>query len=181
MVKESPDHSRHSYYSKLFHMRSHGPMGSDNLEEIKREVSRASSTQITPVAPPIMTISSLPTDKGSRLNEGERVLEKFEDKNCDGFALNYIGSEWRVKYLHTLAKTGVWVPVADKPKTHQTGNLILYLVIIFDWDDTLLCTSYLTQGETATGIPVITETTKNYLNELEPVVVLLNMINSTKF
>ena len=181
MVEESPDHFRHAYYTKLFQMKSHGPMGSDSLEETKREAIRASSIKITPVAPPIMPISSTPFDNGSMLAEGEKVLEKFEDQNSDGFALNYIGSEWRVKYLHKLAKTGVWVPVADKPKTHQTGNLILSLVIIFDWDDTLLCTSYLTQGETTNGTPVITETTKTYLKELEPAVVLLNMINSTKF
>ncbi|KAF4682670.1 hypothetical protein FOZ60_010259 [Perkinsus olseni] len=40
------------------------------------------------------------------------------------------------QYLKKLSYTGVWVPQAQKPPQHQT-------VIIFDWDDTLLCTSYL--------------------------------------
>mmetsp|Transcript_9891 Transcript_9891/g.8402 ORF Transcript_9891/g.8402 Transcript_9891/m.8402 type:complete len:121 (-) Transcript_9891:9-371(-) len=41
-----------------------------------------------------------------------------------------------MQYLKKLSYTGVWVPQAQKPPQHQT-------VIIFDWDDTLLCTSYL--------------------------------------
>ncbi|KAF4648641.1 hypothetical protein FOZ61_002388, partial [Perkinsus olseni] len=44
--------------------------------------------------------------------------------------------DFRMQYLKKLSYTGVWVPQAQKPPQHQT-------VIIFDWDDTLLCTSYL--------------------------------------
>lgn len=45
-------------------------------------------------------------------------------------------ADFRVNYLKTLAYSKVWVPTVERPPKHQT-------VIIFDWDDTLLCTSWL--------------------------------------
>src|SRR5262249_38287671 len=44
--------------------------------------------------------------------------------------------DFRINFLKKLSYKGVWVPRADRPPQHQT-------VIIFDWDDTLLCTTYL--------------------------------------
>jgi len=44
--------------------------------------------------------------------------------------------DFRTNYLKKLSYSKVWVPQAQRPPKHQT-------VIIFDWDDTLLCTSYL--------------------------------------
>mmetsp|Transcript_71913 Transcript_71913/g.185488 ORF Transcript_71913/g.185488 Transcript_71913/m.185488 type:complete len:338 (-) Transcript_71913:173-1186(-) len=44
--------------------------------------------------------------------------------------------EFRVKFLSKLNQSGAWVPSVQRPPRHQT-------VIIFDWDDTLLCTSFL--------------------------------------
>jgi len=43
---------------------------------------------------------------------------------------------FRVNFLRKLSYSKVWVPVAQRPPKSQTA-------IIFDWDDTLLCTSYL--------------------------------------
>merc|ERR1712032_562178 len=42
----------------------------------------------------------------------------------------------RLGYFSKLTHHQVWVPRPLRPPTHQT-------VIIFDWDDTLLCTSWL--------------------------------------
>lgn len=44
--------------------------------------------------------------------------------------------DFRVNFLRKLSYSKVWVPQAQRPPKHQT-------VIIFDWDDTLLCTSFL--------------------------------------
>eukprot|EP00922_Rhytidocystis_sp_ex-Travisia-forbesii_P056717 GHVS01083905.1.p1 GENE.GHVS01083905.1~~GHVS01083905.1.p1 ORF type:complete len:491 (-),score=120.77 GHVS01083905.1:290-1675(-) len=44
--------------------------------------------------------------------------------------------DFRVNYLKKLSYANVWIPNARKPPQHQT-------VIIFDWDDTLLSTSYI--------------------------------------
>lgn len=43
---------------------------------------------------------------------------------------------FRVSYLRKLSYEKVWVPASQRPPKHQT-------VIIFDWDDTLLCSSFL--------------------------------------
>jgi len=42
----------------------------------------------------------------------------------------------RMKFLRRLSYEGVWLPRPQRPPSHQT-------LIIFDWDDTLLCTSFL--------------------------------------
>lgn len=42
----------------------------------------------------------------------------------------------RLKYLGKLSYLKIWVPSAYRPPKHQTA-------IIFDWDDTLLCTTFL--------------------------------------
>jgi len=44
--------------------------------------------------------------------------------------------DFRINFLRKLAYLKVWVPQAQRPPKHQT-------VLVFDWDDTLLCTSYL--------------------------------------
>jgi phosphoglycolate phosphatase-like HAD superfamily hydrolase len=46
--------------------------------------------------------------------------------------------------LRKLSYTGVWVPQARQPPRHGTS-------IIFDWDDTLLCTSYLSTSQQSPG------------------------------
>merc|ERR1740123_1138707 len=68
------------------------------------------------------------------------------------FALNWIDLQaqdsFRVNYLRKLSYSKVWVPHAQRPPTHQT-------VIIFDWDDTLLCTSFLHMRQDAQLPPVV--------------------------
>lgn len=47
----------------------------------------------------------------------------------------------RGKFLQKLAYNKVWVPQNQRPRKHQS-------VIVFDWDDTLLCTTWLNaQGD----------------------------------
>lgn len=42
----------------------------------------------------------------------------------------------RRNYLSKLTYNKVWLTQLDKPKFHET-------VIIFDWDDTLMCTTFI--------------------------------------
>lgn len=44
--------------------------------------------------------------------------------------------DFRAKYLGRLSYSGAWAPREHRPPRHQT-------VTIFDWDDTLLCTSFI--------------------------------------
>lgn len=51
-------------------------------------------------------------------------------------------NDMRKKFLSKLTQEKIWLTPAEKPKAHQTN-------IIFDWDDTLLCTTFLNPTGTA--------------------------------
>jgi len=57
--------------------------------------------------------------------------------------------DFRVSFLRRLSYEKVWVPPAQRPAKSQT-------CIIFDWDDTLLCTSFLNHRQEL-GLPPLTE------------------------
>lgn len=70
----------------------------------------------------------------------------------DAFVMNYLhmggSDDIRVNFLKRLSYNGIWVPRAERPPQHQT-------VVIFDWDDTLLCTSYLNAKGESCVTPVV--------------------------
>ena len=73
------------------------------------------------------------------LKEGEKLEETFVSEDVEEYRLDFIsksGDEIRNNFLRKLTYNKVWLTPSEKPKTHQS-------VIIFDWDDTLLCTSFL--------------------------------------
>jgi len=55
--------------------------------------------------------------------------------------------DFRAKYIRRLTSSRVWVPPPARPPMQQT-------VIIFDWDDTLLCTSWLAAAVCKRGSPL---------------------------
>ena len=67
----------------------------------------------------------------------ERKYKDNEDKSLNDFVLNYYkkGEELRNRYMSQLINKGVWLPNIEKKKSNS--------IIIFDWDDTLLPTSFL--------------------------------------
>jgi len=71
---------------------------------------------------------------GDSPNTGELLSE------LDGGGSNFLDlrrqEDFRVSFLRKLSYENVWVPVVRRSPQSQT-------VIIFDWDDTLLCTSFL--------------------------------------
>merc|ERR1719199_1570174 len=74
------------------------------------------------------TTSSFVSDASEESKDKcEKQIEAVDPKEQDNF---------RMAFLHRLSYEKVWVPPAKRMPQHQT-------VIIFDWDDTLLCTSYL--------------------------------------
>jgi len=66
--------------------------------------------------------------------------------------MNYLDlksqDDFRVSFLRKLSYEKVWVPKAQRPPKHQT-------VIIFDWDDTLLCTSFLNMRQDHVLPPIV--------------------------
>lgn len=84
-------------------------------------------------------------DEESKLstNPDEEVEATFLNTEVEGFKMDFIhktqgksDSEMRRKFLCKLTQEKIWLTPSEKPKTHQT-------CIIFDWDDTLLCTTFL--------------------------------------
>mmetsp|Transcript_22628 Transcript_22628/g.52842 ORF Transcript_22628/g.52842 Transcript_22628/m.52842 type:complete len:307 (-) Transcript_22628:89-1009(-) len=73
-------------------------------------------------------------------NEVSATHSETQEAKEQGFDLNVIDlksqDDSRVNFYRKLSYSRVWVPQAQRPPKHQT-------VIIFDWDDTLLCTSWL--------------------------------------
>lgn len=92
---------------------------------------------LLPKTPSMSSLSTLansspPVSRSSSFNtadtEGSQVQEALQmDKRSQ---------QMRTKYLQKLARAGVWVSKPRRPPTHQT-------IIIFDWDDTLLCSTFL--------------------------------------
>lgn len=71
-------------------------------------------------------------DEPTANDQIEQLVETCGDKNV----LRIRSHDFRLPLLQKLSYHRVWVPPAQRKPRHQT-------VIIFDWDDTLLCTSSL--------------------------------------
>ena len=86
----------------------------------------------------------------------------------DKYNLSYVqvktGDDLRRQFLQRISKEGLWLPPSQRPPTSQS-------IIIFDWDDTLLCTSYLNSREDAMNIT--SAIVKDQLKALEEAVVKL--------
>jgi hypothetical protein len=108
------------------------------------------------------------------------VMEEFFDCDCcSHFDINYSSNDYelqlvkksediRKSYITKLIYNKVWEPI-NKPKHHNT-------LIIFDWDDTLLCTTFLTPNG------VFNENTRFSEKELEKISKLEeNVIKVLKF
>ena len=96
------------------------------------------------------------------------------DKFLEGVAsndkcnLSYVhaktSDEIRREFLKRILKEGIWVPPSQRPPSTQS-------IIIFDWDDTLLCTSYLNSRQDAMNIA--SSIVREQLKALEQAVVRL--------
>jgi len=95
---------------------------------------------------PEVTGSSLVTTLSTTGNSwlcGQSIVidESLTGKCASNVEKLNVQDNFRRNFLRKLAYSKVWVPQAQRPPKHQT-------VIVFDWDDTLLCTSYLSsQGD----------------------------------
>ena len=84
------------------------------------------------------------------LEEGDEKKES-SSKNAE-FTMNYLDlqgqDDFRLNFLRKLSQQKIWVPRTDRPPQHQC-------CIVFDWDDTLLCTSYLNMKPDAAASPTV--------------------------
>jgi len=84
------------------------------------------------------TMSNVSTEDGGLSCDSQEQLEV--EMKCQGLEAPCLElkeqDDFRVAFLRKLSYEKVWVPTAHRLPSSQT-------VIIFDWDDTLLCTNYL--------------------------------------
>jgi len=75
-------------------------------------------------------------ERGSGLEDGSSVSCSESSMSSTAYQLESGMDDFRVEFLKKLSYSGIWVPRIQRPPRSQT-------VVIFDWDDTLLCTSCL--------------------------------------
>jgi hypothetical protein len=90
----------------------------------------------------------------------DEVVERVASN--DKYNLSFVqvksNDDLRRQFLQRISKEGLWVPPSQRAPTSQS-------IIIFDWDDTLLCTSYLNSRDDAMNIT--SPTVKAQLKSLE--------------
>jgi hypothetical protein len=82
-------------------------------------------------------------EEDSKAQEGTAVTvyDSFATPESDGYSLDFMqknrtNDSIRRNFLSKLTYQKIWLTPSEKPKLHETA-------IIFDWDDTLLCTSFI--------------------------------------
>ena len=112
----------------------------------------------------ISDINDINTYKKRSYDLGEGANKINEDETSNDFILNYYkkGEELRKRYMSQLINKGVWIPNIQRKKYNS--------IIIFDWDDTLLPTSFLISKGIFNSYLELTKFEKKRLSELEDLV-----------
>ena len=102
-------------------------------------------------------------NQNSIINEEKTNIQESE------YELNYYrtGDNIRKSYIQKLVSKALYLP-NNRPKTHNS-------LIIFDWDDTLLPTTFLTQGRNFNENIILSENDQKKLEKLENSA--LNLLN----
>ena len=136
----------------------------DNLkkDEKKKEIEEEKKKRELMITNNIreVFIDSKISNKKEKKNYANNRLLNSSMTNSD-YKLNFYknGNELRQSYLAKLVSTRVWTPNI-KPKQHNS-------LIIFDWDDTLLPTSFLTPGGIFEENMKLSQNEKEKILELE--------------
>eukprot|EP00928_Gymnodinium_smaydae_P027244 TRINITY_DN21125_c0_g1_i1.p1 TRINITY_DN21125_c0_g1~~TRINITY_DN21125_c0_g1_i1.p1 ORF type:complete len:397 (+),score=79.87 TRINITY_DN21125_c0_g1_i1:48-1193(+) len=109
------------------------------------ELRRLSAARLQPrVSRSSVSCASLSSSvSGFELRSDGDASDSFSGASCCNFAAGEDAAslpevdELRIKLLRKLSYQNVWVPRARRPPASKT-------LIVFDWDDTLLCTSFVT-------------------------------------
>jgi hypothetical protein len=121
--------------------------GSRRRNDYLRQLGIGMNNSASCARKPLTTPSEEPLKNDNTSgNSWQCGLDTFEDGSMTGNRASNVETlngrdDFRINFLLKLAYSKVWVPQVQRLPKHQT-------VIIFDWDDTLLCTSYLlSQGD----------------------------------
>ena len=110
----------------------------DIFEDETDEEKKKSELMVTNNIKTVFIYSKVNKENSEMTNEDSRI--NTLSMTVNDYELNFYrnGNDIRQSYLQKLVSTRVWTPNM-KPKQHNS-------IIIFDWDDTLLPTSFLTPG-----------------------------------
>ena len=109
----------------------------------------------------------------SIINEDKSIISNSSNQEPPEYELNYYKNNYkkenalRNSYIQKLVSKELYLPI-NKPKSHNS-------LIIFDWDDTLLPTTFLTQGGIFNENLILSENDKRKIEKLEKSV--LNLLN----
>jgi hypothetical protein len=146
----------------------------ENDDNKKKEENKINNLMITNNIKSVFVDSKI---QGKDQNENSININVEEDNNRDigsrsssatfDYELNFYksGTEIRQSYISKLISMNVWNP-SMKPKQHNS-------IIIFDWDDTLLPTSFLTPGGIFNEEIQLTDSDVEKLKKIEECVFLL--------
>lgn len=106
-----------------------------------------------------------------RKADRDEVVESIASNET--YSLSFVqpksNDEIRRNFLQRMSYLGVWVPPSRRPPASNTSTS--HTVIIYDWDDTLICTSFLNSREDAMNIT--NKQVKTQLKQLEDAVIRL--------
>ena len=128
----------------------------NNEKNTENNVIRTLDINIKEVAPKIKPLHE---------DYSQEEIDKSIITSCSSikndYELNFYrnGEEIRKSYISKLICKKVWMP-SQKEKTHNS-------LIIFDWDDTLLCTTFLTPGGVFNENMQLSEEDKRKIRTLE--------------
>jgi hypothetical protein len=104
------------------------------------------------VAPSYTTGRNQPSSFEAPASLDESDQQSPKKQQPAEFTMNYLDlqvqDDFRLNFLRKLSQQKIWVPRTDRPPQHQC-------CIVFDWDDTLLCTSYLNMKPDAAASPTV--------------------------
>lgn len=131
-------------------------------EEPDEDLPFFGSSPSDPQPPPLKSLEKTTAEGTTTAEEEEEIEETVSDMESD-FEINFIkkSTQIRNKYISKLMQHQVLLPDSQKPVSNQT-------IIIFDWDDTILPTTFLNPG----GIPdsvALNTTVRAQLKKLEGV------------
>lgn len=121
-------------------------------DKVRRDYLQKLGIERDPRAPTYRPQTTNTTQEApQRLQTVEEPAPKSDNGQLD-FSLNFLDlksqDDFRINFLKKLSYQKVWVPPTRRSPQHQT-------VIIFDWDDTLLCTSFLNLRQDGSPPPAV--------------------------
>ena len=108
-----------------------GQTNSDNANTSMSRLNRTASSDR-------ILVRGLPSATGSQANTSVRDAQRMRAAagNKPVRSASKSNEQIRTQLMSKLTYNKIWLRPSEKPKIHQT-------CIIFDWDDTILCTTFL--------------------------------------